>query len=157
MLKEFKTFIMRGNVIDLAVGVIIGGAFGKIVTSLVGDIIMPVVGLITGGQKFANMFVLLKQPPAGESVETIADAAALNLPTLNYGMFITQIIDFLIIALTIFLMVKLINKARKTADSLISKGKVPDAAPVPTTKICPFCKTQIHIDATKCPNCTSQL
>ncbi len=157
MIKEFKTFVMRGNVIDLAVAVIIGGAFGRIVTSLVADIIMPVVGLLTGGQKFANMFVLLKDPPAGEAVNTIEEAAALNLPTLNYGLFITHIIDFVIIAFAIFMMIKLITKARETADSIINRGKVPDPAPVPTTKICPFCKTEINIEATRCPNCTSQL
>lgn len=161
MLKEFKAFAMRGNVIDLAVGVIIGGAFGKIVSSLVADIIMPVVGLLTGGQKFANMFLLLKDPPAGSTVTTIAQAAELNLPTLNYGIFITQIIDFLIIAFTIFIMVKLITKARTAAENIKNIGReaeieaVPE--PEPTTKECPFCKSTIHIEAVRCPNCTSQL
>jgi large conductance mechanosensitive channel len=101
--------------------------------------------------------VLLKEPPAGEAVNTIEEAATLNLPTLNYGMFITHIIDFVIIAFAIFMMIKLITKARETADNIRNRGKVPDPAPVPTTKICPFCITEINIKATKCPNCTSQL
>jgi len=157
MLKDFKTFAMRGNVIDLAVGVIIGGAFGRIVTSLVNDILMPVIGLLTGGQKFSNMFLLLKEAPTGESVNTITDAAALNLPTLNYGMFITQVIDFIVIAFTIYAIVKIITKARMAAEGIINKDKEPEIPALPTIKKCPFCITEIHIEAKKCPNCTSQL
>jgi len=157
MLKDFKTFAMRGNVIDLAVGVIIGGAFGRIVSSLVNDILMPVIGLLTGGQKFSNMFLLLKEAPSGEVVETIADAAALNLPTLNYGMFITQIIDFIVIAFTVYVIVKIITKARLTAEGIIKRDKEPEVPAPPTTKTCPFCISEIHLEAKKCPNCTSQL
>ena len=131
MLKEFKTFIMRGNVMDLAVGVIIGGAFGKIVTSLVSDILMPLIGLIVGGIDFTGL------------------AFSLGSAKVTYGNFINNIIDFIIIALVIFLMVKGINSLQKK----------PAPAPVaaPTTRECPHCYTNIPIKATRCPNCTSDL
>lgn len=142
MLKEFKEFINRGNVVDMAVGVIIGGAFGKIVSSLVEDVIMPLIGKITGGGSVANLFVSLD----GNNYATIEAAQEAGAATLNYGTFIQSIIDFLIIAFVIFLFVKQINKMKK---------EEPEAAP--TTKECPFCKTEIAIEATRCPNCTSQL
>lgn len=129
MWKEFKDFIMRGNVIDLAVAVIIGGAFGKIVASLVNDVIMPLIGLLMGGVNFSGLSV------------TIGEAA------IKYGQFIQTIVDFLIIAFVIFLMVKGINKLRKPAP----------APAEPTTKECPYCLSTIPVKATRCPNCTSQL
>jgi large conductance mechanosensitive channel len=144
MWKEFKTFIMRGNVMDLAVGVIIGGAFGKIVSSLVNDIIMPPIGLLLKGVNFSDLFLALN----GQSYPSLADAQATGAPVLTYGSFIMNIIDFLIIAIVIFLMVKGVN----------SLAKKPAPAPaVPTTKECPHCFTTISIKATRCPNCTSEL
>lgn len=132
-MKEFKEFIARGNVMDMAVGIIIGGAFTAIVTSLVNDIIMPIISLITGGFDFKSLSVTLGS----------GDGAA----TLNYGAFITAIINFLLIALVIFIMIKSINK--------LSRKKKEE--PEPTTKECPYCKSEIAIEATKCPHCTSEL
>lgn len=146
MLKEFKEFISRGSVIDLAVGVIVGGAFSKIVSSLVDDIIMPLIGLILGGADISNYFLTLD----GGKYTTLAEAQEAGAATLNYGVFITQIIDFLIIAFVIFLMVKAVNKARALT-------KKPEVEAAPTTKECPYCKSTIDINATRCPNCTSNL
>jgi len=144
MLKEFKAFAMRGNVIDLAIGVIIGGAFGKIVTSFVNDIIMPPIGLLLGDVNFVDLFVALD----GGTYTSLAKAQEAGAPTLNYGAFINTIIDFIIVALVIFLVVKQIN--RMTAK--------PTPAPAePTTKECPYCFTTIPIKATRCPHCTSEL
>ncbi len=143
MLKEFKEFVMRGNVLDLAIGVIIGGAFGKIVSSLVNDVIMPPIGLLLGKVDFSNLFINL----SGTQYDTLAAAQAAGAPTLNYGVFLNTIIEFLIIALVIFLMVRQINK--------LFKPKVVPAEP--TTKICPFCQTEIPIKAVRCPHCTSEL
>ena len=142
-IKEFKEFIMRGNVIDLAVGVIIGGAFGSIVTALVSNIIQPLINSVLGGD-VAGSFVLKYAQKAG------MDEEALAAITVNYGAFISAIINFLIIALVIFIMVKAINKASKI-------GKKEEEEEEPTTKTCPFCKSEIAIDATRCPNCTSEL
>lgn len=142
MWNDFKAFIMRGNVLDLAVAVIIGGAFGKIITSLVNDIIMPVIGLVLGGISFADRFISLN----GKAYATLADAQADGAATLNYGLFINNIIDFIIIAFVIFLMVRAINKLRK-----------PAPAAAVTTKNCPYCQTVIPLAATRCPNCTSDL
>jgi len=142
MWKEFKEFAMRGNVIDLAVGVVIGGAFGKIVSSFVADVIMPLIGLLLGKISFENLFVSLN----GKNYASLAAAQEAGAPTLNYGLFISAIVDFLIIAFVIFLVIKGINKLQKPA---------PEAAP--TTKKCPYCYTEIAIEATRCPNCTSQL
>ncbi|MDR7870965.1 MAG: large conductance mechanosensitive channel protein MscL [Tissierellaceae bacterium] len=144
MLKEFKKFAMKGNVIDLAVGVVIGGAFGKIVTSLVNDLIMPLVSLITGGMDFSNKFISLD----GNTYLTIAEAQEAGAATLNYGLFITTIIDFLIIAFSIFIVINQLSKFKK-------KEVVEEKAP--TTKTCPYCITEISIDATRCPHCTSNL
>jgi large conductance mechanosensitive channel len=142
MWKEFKDFIMRGNVVDLAVAVIIGGAFGKIITSLVNDIIMPPIGLLLGGVDFANLFIDL----SGKGYASLADAQAAGAPTINYGLFINAVIDFLIVALVIFLVIKAINKMKKPA---------PVAAP--STKECPRCLSTIPLAATRCPHCTSDL
>jgi large conductance mechanosensitive channel len=146
MLKEFKAFAMRGNVIDLAVGVIIGGAFGKIVTSFVNDIIMPPIGLLLGGVNFAELFVALD----GNKYESLAKAQEVGAATLNYGAFINTVIDFLIVALVIFLIVKQINR-------LTAKPAPAPAPAEPTTKECPHCFTTIPIKATRCPHCTSEL
>lgn len=144
MWKDFKKFAFKGNVIDLAVAVVIGGAFGLIIKSLVNDIIMPLVGKLLGNTDFANLFVVL----GDGSFDTIAEAQEAGVATLNYGLFINTIINFLIIAFSIFLVVRMISKAKK---------KEEPAPAAPTTKTCPFCKTEIGIEATRCPNCTSQL
>jgi large conductance mechanosensitive channel len=144
MLKDFREFVMRGNVMDLAVGVIIGGAFGKIVSSLVSDVIMPPVGLLLNGVNFSNLFISLN----GQAYPTLADAQAAGAPTLNYGNFFNEVIDFLIIALVVFFMVRAVNR-------LYRREAAP--APAPTTKDCPYCFSAIPIKASRCPNCTSQL
>jgi large conductance mechanosensitive channel len=143
MLKEFKQFIMRGNVLDLAVAVIIGAAFGKIVTSFVGDILMPPIGLALGKVDFSNLFLDL----SGQQHASVAAAKAAGAATINYGVFLNTIIDFLIVAFVIFLIVQQANKLTKK----------PEPAAAPTTKDCPFCCTAIPIPASRCPNCTSQL
>ena len=158
MWKDFKAFALKGNIMDLAVGVIIGGAFGKIVASLVSDMIMPLIGLITGGKNFTNMFVLLRKAPAGAAVTTLEEAKALNIPTLNYGAFITQIIDFVIIAFVIFMFIRMMVKLSTVTVKKIKNRKGESVqVEIPTTKDCPFCRTTIHIEAVRCPNCTSQL
>lgn len=148
---EFKEFIMRGNVMDLAVGVIIGGAFQAIVNSLVNDVIMPLISLATGKMDFSNMFVILSKFD-GEKPATLAAAQEAGLTTLSYGSFISAIINFLIMAVIIFLLVKGINKIAS-----IGKKKEEEPEAEPTTKVCPFCKSEIAIDATKCPHCTSDI
>ena len=152
--SEFKDFVMRGNVVDLAVAVIVGGAFQAIVNSLINDLVMPFIGLITGGINFADQFVVLKVPEgvelaAVEAAKTAADATALGATVWAYGSFITAIINFIVMAFVIFLLVKLINKAQ-------SIGKKEEEEE-PTTKKCPYCCTEIDIEATRCPHCTSQL
>ena len=142
MLKEFKDFALRGNVIDLAVGVIIGGAFGKIITSFVSDILMPPFGLLLGKVDFSNLFFSL----TGAKYKTLEAAKAAGAPTINYGLFLNNIIDFVIVAFVIFLVIRTINRMHK-----------PAPAAEPTTKPCPYCITDIPIAATRCPNCTSQL
>jgi large conductance mechanosensitive channel len=144
MLKEFREFAMRGNVVDLAIGVIIGAAFGKIVTSLVNDIIMPPLGVILGKVDFSNLFVNL----SGKPVQSIAEAKAQGAATLNYGLFINNIIDFLIVAFAIFLVVRQINRLKSWQHAESDE---------PTTKPCPYCLSTIALKATRCPNCTSEL
>ena len=149
--KEFKDFAMKGNVIDLAIAVIIGGAFGKIVTSLVNDLFMPLIGLITGGTNVSGMFAVLGKVPEGTVITSLDQAAELGVATLNYGLFIQAIIDFILVALCLFLVVKAINKSKDM------KKKEEEAPAEPTTKVCPFCQSEISIKATKCPHCTSDL
>lgn len=147
-MQEFKAFVLRGNVMDMAVGVIIGGAFQGIVNSLVSDVIMPVVTRITGGIDFKNWFIALD----GSHYKTLAAAQEAGAATLNYGVFITAVIQFLIMAFVIFSLVKAMNKlAEKT---MPKKDEVPAA---PATKVCPFCKSEIAAEATRCPHCTSEL
>ena len=147
---EFKKFIMRGNVIDLAVGVIIGGAFQAIVNSLVNDFVSPVLSLLTKGINFADKFIVLAS--TDEVFATAEAAKEAGYATLNYGSFITAVINFLIMAFVIFLLVKGINKV-----SDLGKKKEEEAPAEPTTKICPFCKSEISIEATRCPHCTSEV
>lgn len=141
-IKEFKEFAVKGNMLDLAVGVVIGGAFGKIVSSLVNDLVMPVISLFIGSADFSKLFISMN----GVHYETIEQAQEANAAILNYGLFLTNVIDFLIIALVIFIIIKQINRFKKE----------PEAAPA-TTKACPFCKTDVHLEATRCPHCTSNL
>src|SRR5262249_42852544 len=144
MFKEFKIFAMRGNVLDLAVGVIIGAAFGKIVTSFVNDVLMPPIGLLVGKVDFSSLFIDL----SGQHHATMAEAKAAGAATFNYGVFINNIIDFILVAFAVFLLVRQVNRFNRE----------PEAAPAaPTTKDCPFCLSSIALKATRCPNCTSQL
>jgi large conductance mechanosensitive channel len=144
MLKEFKAFVMRGNVLDMAVGIIIGAAFGKIVTSLVSDVLMPPIGLLLGKVDFSNLFIDL----SGQHLPTLAAAKAAGVATINYGTFLNTLIDFVIVAFAIFLMIRQVNK-------LTAK---PAAGPAsPTTKDCPFCISAIPLQAKRCPHCTSQV
>jgi large conductance mechanosensitive channel len=143
MFAEFKKFIMRGNVLDLAIGVIIGAAFGKIVTSVVNDILMPIIGLAAGKIDFSNLFISLN----GQHYYTLADAKKAAAPTINYGVFINTAIEFLIIAFVIFMIVKQVNRFVKP----------PEAPPAPATKECPQCCTTIPLAAKRCPACTSAL
>ncbi len=144
MFKEFKKFAMRGNVVDMAVGIIIGAAFGKIVASFVKDIIMPPIGLLLGDVDFSNLFVNLSEG----SYETLAQAQEAGAATLNYGAFINTVVDFLIVAFAIFIVIRQVNRLKKPEE----------AAPAePTTKDCPFCLTAIPIKASRCPSCTSEL
>jgi large conductance mechanosensitive channel len=144
MLKEFRDFIMRGNVLDLAVAVIIGGAFGKVTGSLVSDILMPPIGLILGRVDFANLYLSL----SGVSYASLAEAQAAGAPTLNYGAFINNVINFLIIAAAVFLIVKIANRLQRV---------VPAEDSAPTTKECPYCISKIPLQAVRCPHCTSTL
>ena len=147
MFKEFKAFVMRGNVLDLAVGIILGAAFGTIVKSLVDDVIMPPVGLALGGVDFANLFLLLKPGPKGAPpYATLADAHAAGAVTVNYGSFINNIVTFVIVAFVIFLVVRTANRLRP-----------PEAAEAPNTKDCPYCRMPIPVSAVRCPHCTSEL
>ena len=139
MLKEFKEFAMRGNVVDMAVGIIIGAAFGRIISSLVADIIMPPIGLVLGRVDFSGLFLNL----SGKPYDTLAAAKAAGAATINYGIFLSTVVDFLIVAFVIFLVVRQINRWSKPAPR--------------TTKDCPYCLLAIPIQATRCPNCTSQM
>jgi large conductance mechanosensitive channel len=146
MLKEFKAFVMRGNVLDLAVGIIIGASFGSIVKSLVDDVIMPPIGLALGNVDFANLFVLLKPGlKAPAPYATVADAQAAGAVTINYGNFVNNVVTFLIVAFVVFLIVRVANRLK------------PQDTAAPTTKDCPYCRMAIPVAATRCPQCTSDL
>jgi len=148
MLKEFREFIQRGNMIDLAVGIVIGAAFTAIVNSLVKDIIMPPIGLLLGGVDFSDLFALLKQGTPPGPYASLVDAQAAGAVTINYGLFINAIITFLIVAFTVFLLVKAVNRLKRKEEAKPAE---------PTTKKCPVCFTDIPVKAMRCPNCTSQL
>jgi large conductance mechanosensitive channel len=148
MLKEFKDFAMRGNVVDMAVGIIIGGAFGTIVKSLVNDVIMPPIGLLLGGVDFSNLFAVLKGGTTAGPYAALADAQAAGAVTINYGVFVNSVISFLIVAFAVFLLVRTINQLKRQEEA---------PPPAPTTKECEYCRTTIPLAATRCPNCTSQL
>ncbi len=148
MLKEFKEFAMRGNVVDMAVGIIIGAAFGTIVSSLVQDVIMPPIGLLLGNIDFSNLFLVLKDGKVAGPYATVALAKAAGAVTMNVGIFINTVISFILVALAVFLLVKSINQLKR-------QGEAPPAAP--TTKECAYCFSTIPIKATRCPNCTSEL
>jgi len=150
MLKEFKEFIMRGNVIDMAVGIIIGAAFGAIVSSLVKDVIMPPIGLLLGDVDFANLFSVIKEGDPAGPYATLADAQAAGAVTINYGIFVNLVITFIIIAFVIFFIIRYINRLRRAAEK-------PKAEAPPATKECPYCLSAIAVKATRCPNCTSDL
>ena len=147
MLKEFKEFAVKGNAVDMAVGIIIGAAFGGIVNSLVKDIIMPPIGVMSGGLDFSNQFMILKDAPGGGVFATAAEAAKAGAVTWNYGNFVTLIINFLIVAFCVFLLVRGINRLKRPK---------PGAAP-PVSKDCPYCLMTIPIKATRCPHCTSEM
>jgi len=144
MLKEFKEFAMRGNVVDMAVGIIIGAAFGKIVSSLVNDILMPPIGVLLGKVDFSNLFVNL----SGKSYATVAEAKAAGAATISYGIFINHIIDFTIVAFAVFVLVRQINRLRRQPEEVPAE---------PTTKECPYCLSNISLKAIRCPHCTSEL
>lgn len=146
MLQEFKQFAMRGNVVDMAVGIIIGGAFGTIVKSLVNDVIMPPIGLMLGGVDFSDLFATLKEGAVAGPYTTLAAAQEAGAVTISYGLFINSVISFLIVAFAVFLLIKSINK-------LQAQPPAPDEEV--TTKECPYCVSEIPIKATRCPNCTS--
>ena len=142
MFKEFKEFAMRGNVLDMAIGIIIGGAFGKIISSLVGDVLMPPIGKLMGNLDFSNLFFALN----GQVYDTLKAAKDAGAPTINYGMFINTVIDFVIVAFVIFMLVKQMNRLKKEAP-----------ATAPATKECPYCFSQIALKATRCVGCTSEV
>ncbi len=144
MLKEFKEFAMRGSVLDLAIGLVIGAAFGKIVTSFVSDILMPPIGLILGKVDFSSLFIALN----GMAYESLAKAKAAGAPTINYGVFVNTVLDFLIVAFVIFLLVKQINRMKRAEEA---------PAPAPSTKECPYCTSAIPVKAVRCPQCTSEV
>ncbi|MFN2111447.1 MAG: large conductance mechanosensitive channel protein MscL [Anaerolineae bacterium] len=144
MWKEFKKFVMRGNVLDMAIGIIIGGAFGKIVTSFVNDILMPPIGALLGKVDFSNLFIDL----SGQKYASLAAAQEAGAATINYGLFFNTVLDFIIIAFVIFLLIRQVNRMKR---------EEPKAPAEPTTKPCPYCFTDIPIKATRCPHCTSQL
>ena len=148
MLKEFKEFAMRGNVVDMAVGIIIGAAFGTIVKSLVADIIMPPIGLLLGNVDFSNLFIVLKQGATAGPFATIAEAQKAGAVTINYGMFANTVISFLIVAFAVFLLIRALNKLQREAEAPPEE---------PTTKDCPHCLSTIPIKATRCGHCTSEL
>ncbi|MGH8103634.1 MAG: large conductance mechanosensitive channel protein MscL [bacterium] len=145
MLKEFREFAMRGNVLDMAIGIIIGGAFGKIISSLVGDVLMPPIGLLLGKVNFSNLFIDL----SGQGFASLEAARKAGAASVNYGLFLNTVIDFLVVAFVVFLMVKQINR--------LKRAPAPAPASAPTTKDCPYCLSNIALKATRCAHCTSAL
>jgi large conductance mechanosensitive channel len=143
MLKEFKEFALRGNVIDMAIGIIIGAAFGGIVTSFINDILMPPIGLLLGNVDFSNLFVNL----SGQPYATLAEAQAAGAATINYGLFINTVLDFIVVAFVVFLFIRQVNRMRRRAE----------APPAEPTKECPYCLSTVLLKATRCPHCTSEL
>jgi large conductance mechanosensitive channel len=148
MLKEFKEFVMRGNVVDMAVGIIIGAAFGTIVSTLVKDVIMPPIGLLLGNVDFSNLFLLLRHGAVAGPYASLADAQKAGAVTINYGLFVNSVISFLIVAAAVFMLVRGVNKLKREKEA-------PPAAP--TTKECPYCYSTIAIKATRCAHCTTEL
>lgn len=148
MFKEFKEFAMRGNVVDMAVGIIIGGAFGTIVQSLVADVLMPPIGMLLGGVDFSNFFLTLKEGTAAGPYATLAAAQEAGAVVISYGVFVNAVISFLIVAFAVFLLIRGINRLQREQES---------PPPEPTTRECPFCISAIPIQATRCPHCTSEL
>jgi large conductance mechanosensitive channel len=147
MFKEFKEFAMRGNVVDMATGIIIGGAFGTIVKSLVDDVIMPPIGLLLGGVDFSNLFIVLKNGTTPGPYAALANAKAAGAVTISYGLFFNSLVSFLIVAFAVFMLIKAVN----------TLSRKPEVAAEPTTKNCPYCATSIPIQAIRCPHCTSEL
>ncbi|MBT9613303.1 MAG: large conductance mechanosensitive channel protein MscL [Burkholderiales bacterium] len=145
MLKEFKEFAMRGNVVDMAVGIIIGAAFGAIVKSLVDDVIMPPIGMLMGNVDFSNLYVVLKEGAAAAPYASLADAKKAGAVTINYGLFVNSVISFLIVAFAVFMLIRNINRLKQ------------EEAPAITSKECAFCASAIPLKATRCPHCTSEL
>jgi large conductance mechanosensitive channel len=141
MIREFKEFAMRGSMLDLAIGIVLGAAFGRIITSVVNDILMPPIGLMLGGLDFANLFIALKGGP----YPSVAAAKAAGAPTINYGIFLNTVVDFVLVAAVLFLVVKQVNRMRRQPDA------------TPTTKPCPFCLSTVPLKAVRCPYCTSDL
>lgn len=148
MLEEFKKFAMRGNVVDMAVGIIIGGAFGTIVKSLVTDIIMPPIGLLLGGVDFSDLFITLKDGATAGPYASLAAAQEAGAVIIGYGVFFNSVISFLIVAFAVFLLIKSINKLQKEEEAVVEE---------PTTKECPFCLSSIALKASRCPHCTSEM
>ena len=148
MMKEFKDFAMRGNVIDMAVGIIIGAAFGTIVSSLVKDVLMPPIGLLLGNVDFSNLFIVLKNGMPPGPYPALADAAKAGAVSLNYGMFINTVISFIIVAFAVFMLIRNVNRLKRTEEAPVA---------APTTKECPYCYSAIAIKATRCPQCTSEI
>ena len=148
MFKEFKEFAMRGNMVDMAVGIIIGAAFGTIVNSLVADILMPPIGMLLGNIDFANLFAVLKEGKIPGPYPSLAAAKAAGAVSINYGFFLNTVINFLIVAFAVFLLIRSINKLKRQEEAV---------APAPTAKECPYCISAVPIKATRCPHCTSEL
>jgi len=148
MLKEFKEFAMRGNVVDMAVGIIIGAAFGSIVSSLVADILMPPIGLLLGNVDFSNLFLVLKSGKVAGPYAALADAKAAGAVTINYGVFVNAVISFVIVAFAVFLLIRAINRLKRQEVA---------PPPAPTMKVCPYCISTISIKAARCAHCTSEL
>ncbi len=148
MIKEFKEFAMRGNVLDMGVGIILGASFGSVVSSLVDDVIMPPIGLLLGNVNFSNLFIVLREGDIAGPYLSIAEAHIAGAVTLNYGLFINTIITFVIVAFAVFLLIRSVNKFQRADEAAISE---------PTSKTCPFCSLDIPINAIRCPQCTSDL